>query len=287
VRAATSTEVDLTRGEFDAVRRLLEDQKTWTVAGQGTVEDLAGRIASCLPVGKDRTAEDSRSAAMTIARGLIEFAVSDLDPKIFNLVLLARLQRLETNQGSALDIALLDLHADLIARFIDIEVLLDRVLDRLPPGPACRLEAVRYLKTLISGLDEDRWPEDRQLHGPALTPAAIERKLRITATGVRGEQDFDADILARQCQRLVILAGPGSGKTWLARRTARRCAEEALEALLACATARKEFTLRAGLAAVAEYERAHGAFTPAELADADQWTATALGHTSPPARKTA
>jgi hypothetical protein len=41
------------------------------------------------------------------------------------------------------------------------------------------------------------------------------------------------------------------------------------------ATARKEFTIRAGLAAVAQFEDEHGAFTAAELADADQWAAQA------------
>ena len=47
---------------------------------------------------------------MTIARGLLEFAVADLDPKLFQQVLLARLQRMETDQASALDEALLGLH---------------------------------------------------------------------------------------------------------------------------------------------------------------------------------
>jgi len=42
------------------------------------------------------------------------------------------------------------------------------------------------------------------------------------------------------------------------------------------ATARKEFTIRAGLASVAQYEDDHGALTPDELADADQWAASAL-----------
>ena len=42
------------------------------------------------------------------------------------------------------------------------------------------------------------------------------------------------------------------------------------------ATARKEFTIRAGLAAVSEFEDEHGAFTPAELAGASQWAAEAL-----------
>ena len=41
-------------------------------------------------------------------------------------------------------------------------------------------------------------------------------------------------------------------------------------------TARKEFTLRAGLAAVGQFEQDHGAFTPEELAEAQQWAATAV-----------
>jgi hypothetical protein len=46
------------------------------------------------------------------------------------------------------------------------------------------------------------------------------------------------------------------------------------------ATARKEFTIRAGLAAVAQFEDEHGAFTPGELADADQWAAEATQRAS-------
>jgi hypothetical protein len=38
-------------------------------------------------------------------------------------------------------------------------------------------------------------------------------------------------------------------------------------------TARKEFTIRAGLAAVSHYETEHGAFTPDEIAAADKWAA--------------
>jgi hypothetical protein len=41
-------------------------------------------------------------------------------------------------------------------------------------------------------------------------------------------------------------------------------------------TARKEFTIRAGLAAVSRFEQDHGAFTPEELAEAEQWAATAV-----------
>ncbi len=41
-------------------------------------------------------------------------------------------------------------------------------------------------------------------------------------------------------------------------------------------TVRKEFTIRAGLAAVSQFERDHGAFSAAEIADADEWAAQAI-----------
>jgi hypothetical protein len=40
--------------------------------------------------------------------------------------------------------------------------------------------------------------------------------------------------------------------------------------------ARKEFTIRAGLDAVAEFEREHGAFSPEEISAAEQWAREAL-----------
>ena len=45
-------------------------------------------------------------------------------------------------------------------------------------------------------------------------------------------------------------------------------------------TARKEFTIRAGLAAVSQFERDHGAFSAAETADADEWAAQAIDRAS-------
>jgi hypothetical protein len=45
-------------------------------------------------------------------------------------------------------------------------------------------------------------------------------------------------------------------------------------------TARKEFTIRAGLAAVSLFEHDHGAFSAAEIADADAWAAQAVKRTS-------
>jgi hypothetical protein len=101
---------------------------------------------------------------------------------------------------------------------------------------------IAYLESLIGGLNSDPWPTDTQLRGPRLTPAAIERKLRVRThpgpshpggTSSAGDEEaiIDADELAGSCTGLVILGGPGSGKTWLARRVARQCARRALEAL--------------------------------------------------------
>jgi hypothetical protein len=84
-----------------------------------------------------------------------------------------------------------------------------------------------YLEGLIEWLGRDPWAAG----GTGLAPATIERKLRIRARGPGGDRDADADRLADDCRRLVILGGPGAGKTWLARRIARRHAEKALKAL--------------------------------------------------------
>ena len=120
------------------------------------------------------------------------------------------------------------------------EVAWTRILDQARAAPlpdaAERSGIALYLKTLVEWMNSDPWPRDRRFDGPVLTPAVIERKLRATAVGNVSEHDFDADELVQQCQRLVVLGGPGSGKTWLAKRTVRRCAEGALQALAAGAS---------------------------------------------------
>jgi hypothetical protein len=241
VRAAAGNG-GLSDAEFDAVRRLLEQDGTWVMVGHGTVEDLASLVASCLP---GRSGQDSLTAGRAIAAGVLEFAVRDLEPEWFQQVLFARLDRMQADQASTFDQAMLSAHADLAALLADQEAIganrftqvmdqLGRTLDRLPPAPAGHGEVVLYLTALISALNADLWPRDSRFGGPALTPAAIERKLRISSgQDGRGGDDQDADDLARKCGRLVVLGGPGSGKTWLARRTARLCAEVALEALAA------------------------------------------------------
>ena len=239
VRAAAGGEAGLSGGEFAAVRRLLEDESTWVVAGRGNVEDLAARIAGCLT---DRGGGDALAAGRAIAGGLLEFAAGDLEPEWFQRVLFARLDRLRTDQASALDHAMAGVHADLAAlaasrdaaetdRFAGLLGELGRVLDRVAPGQAGEAEVAVYLGVLIRWLNTDPWLPRTGAGGLALAPEVIERKLTITTGGGRAGQDADADDLGRCCARLVVLGDPGAGKTWLARRTARLCAEAALEAL--------------------------------------------------------
>lgn len=239
VRAATGNSVELSRSEFNDVRKLLQDPETWRSLGQGTEADLAARILPWLPARDSRTVADSQAAADTIAHGLLEFAIADLEPKLFQKLLLARLARLEKNQAEEFDEALLRMHADLVARlaaqgeldagrFAELLGHLKKVLERSPPGPADRGEIVIYLNTLIGWLSTDPWPH--WFDQTSLTPPAIERRMRLTSPTDPGDE-LDADDLAGRCQRLVILGGPGSGKTWLAKRAARRCAEAALQAM--------------------------------------------------------
>ena len=244
VRAAAGVSVELSRDQFDAVRRLLEDEGTWNLAGRGTVEDLVALIAGCLQEHAGDPTGNTRAVAVSIARGLLEFGVTDIDPELFQRLLFARLRRMETNQATRLDEVMLGLHADLAAWFAaagkldarqsrEVMGQLRRVLDRLPPARAGRGEVAVYLNTLISWLSSDPWPRDQRFDGPTLDVAALERKLRVTVSGERGPEDLDADDLVGQCHRLVVLGGAGSGKTWLARRTARGSAEKALQAMAA------------------------------------------------------
>ena len=116
-------------------------------------------------------------------------------------------------------------------RTTSLTVSLGQVLDRLPPGPAGRGEVVVYLTMLIDWLNTDRWPDRGGHGGPVLSPAMIDAELQVIVRSLQDRTCLGADAVARQYHRLVILGGPGSGKTWLAKRTARRCAEEALAGL--------------------------------------------------------
>ncbi|MCM3689053.1 NACHT domain-containing protein [Kocuria rosea] len=87
-------------------------------------------------------------------------------------------------------------------------------------------EVTSYLRTRIADWNVSVWYHDRQA-------AALERPLRVRnqanpATG--GDYLTAEEALAHQ-QMLVVLGGPGAGKTWLARRYARQAAQTALSQL--------------------------------------------------------
>lgn len=90
VRAAAGDDLGVSDADFAAIRRLLEQESTWVAVGRGTAEDLAKQIASCLP---GRAHEGALAAARAIAAGVLEFAVRDLEPELFQQVLFARLGR--------------------------------------------------------------------------------------------------------------------------------------------------------------------------------------------------
>ncbi len=121
VQLATGVSIVLTRDEFDAVRQLLADQQTWVTFGTGPVEGLASWMTGLLPPQDGRTAEDSHAAALVIMRGLLEFALAEMEPRTFQKVTVARLMRMETGQASMLDEALSDFHSDVAARLDWIE----------------------------------------------------------------------------------------------------------------------------------------------------------------------
>ena len=147
-----------------------------------------------------------------------------------------------------------------VARTEDLAVLLAGIAEvTMRRAPLAGLVS-KYLEELIGQLNADHWPQDYRFKGPALEQARIERRLAISISGGVGENgDINADDLAGRCTRLVVLGGPGSGKTWLARRMARRCAEAALEALTSGASLDKVelplFTTCSKLLAVEQHVR--------------------------------
>ena len=233
-KAASGASVQLSRSEVSNLRALLEREQTWRLLAGGrfgeTLGQLTTQIADCLPSQDGRTADDARMAAEAITRGLLEFAVYELEPDIFQKVVLARLQQM-TGQTSELDEALLRMHKDLYQRVGEAENLFRQAMDRMPPGSADISEVRIYLQALIDWVNVDPWPQDRRFEGPVLTPAVIERKLQVTAMGTPDKESLDVDGLAKRCGRLIVLGGPGSGKTWLAKRTVRLRAEDAIQAL--------------------------------------------------------
>jgi hypothetical protein len=89
-------------------------------------------------------------------------------------------------------------------------------------------EVMSYLQCRVADWDVSVWHPDQQL------PSAVERQLLVrTADGETSQspQEMTAEEALAGQRILVVLGGPGSGKTWLARRYAREAAQAALSRL--------------------------------------------------------
>jgi hypothetical protein len=89
-------------------------------------------------------------------------------------------------------------------------------------------EVMSYLQSRIADWDVSVWHPDQQAQ------SAVERRLRVRTTGRKpsaGDQVMTAEEALAGQRMLVVLGGPGSGKTWLARRYAREAAQRALSQL--------------------------------------------------------
>jgi NACHT domain len=115
---------------------------------------------------------------------------------------------------------------------------LGEILARLPPLPADRAICESYLNVVVDELDHDPWT--RRAGGRESSLTSIAERLRVTArpdTGYRARgaqaETGDARELAARCERIVLLGGPGAGKSWLARQIVIDAAEQADEELAA------------------------------------------------------
>jgi hypothetical protein len=228
---------DLSPTELSALRELLSLDATWNQVAGGTTEDLEQLVASCFPPGEARSAEEVKDLAAAVARNLLGFQLSDLDEDMFREYLAGLLERLRMDTLDGIDEAFLQFHDDLVSTQDQTRRYFGKLFaflrDRLPPGPAGPRVLRIYLMGLIDKLDDDPWPIRENVNAVAPRPSEIERRLEIRdATPERGAPGPEsADEIADQSELLVVLGGPGAGKSWFAKRTARRAAQVALNQL--------------------------------------------------------
>ncbi|MGK2957442.1 MAG: NACHT domain-containing protein, partial [Acidimicrobiales bacterium] len=233
--------VPLTTQEFNKLRETLRHPNLWNNVlsdDELRLKHLKTSLMTCLPPREGLSEDQAQDLVVDLIKALVEFDLAKLNPDQFQHVMHARLDRMEES-ATKTDEAILTLNADLTIlakldqqRHRSVITHLKRILDYGPPRPAGRSDLVVYLSTLIESLDVDPWPRIAKKGGPTLTPSALERRLMTTNQKANDESPkVPADELGNNCSRLIILGDPGSGKTWLARRIARRAAETALDQL--------------------------------------------------------
>ena len=103
---------------------------------------------------------------------------------------------------------------------LDLQTLVDQLTAGASVG-----DLMIYLQRRIEDWDEAPW-----LGG--VRPSQIERRLRVVTRGNQAQELAVSQVLETH-RHLVILGGPGAGKSWLARQIARDAAGIALDALKA------------------------------------------------------
>ena len=89
-----------------------------------------------------------------------------------------------------------------------------------------------YLQSVVDNFSADNW-QFLRAGGQPVDVVSLERTLSVMTPGAEPDRVVNADALIDSVQRLVVLGGPGAGKTWFARRVARRVAARALKNLAA------------------------------------------------------
>ncbi len=217
--------------DIERLRRLLLDEETWSRVAGGDTNDIEMLIASCLPPTGSRSQADCQVMANLITRNLLGFQLGELDEAQFRAYLAGLFDHLQAEVLTTVDEAFLQTHSDMVMAHAQSRKSYRRLFgflrDRLPPKPAGPDVLSLYLVALIAKLDDDPWPVEQYPEANAPRPSEIERRMILRY----GDGEDSADRIAGESQRLVVLGGPGSGKTWFAKRTARRCAIAALEQL--------------------------------------------------------
>jgi hypothetical protein len=226
----------LARTDVERLEGLLTSPALWETAAQsnGTVEDsLIAPIRDCLDPG--RTQPFAIGAARAIAASVLAEGLRRSHPDRFDRVIAGVLQT-EASVLASITAAVVTLDGQLSAqtrvdatRYRALVSHLDRVLARLPPGPAGRIELRSYLETMVRVLDQAPWMAELfdRWEGVSATAQALSVRWSRNAEECLG----DPIVAARSSERLVITGSPGGGKSWLARRIAMDAAREGLAQL--------------------------------------------------------
>jgi hypothetical protein len=235
-RAVRRTET----GDEAFVARLLDGIERWAIDNLDAVgelppgwkERLLGGLEGKAPVGGigvDLLTTTVFSAAYTAGGpAKVDALVRDLTAAMPRLILQA-----EDRHG-----VLGALHALLAVDLGELGAKIDRLLEIVDQQPEVttaveEMLVTGYLARLATALDTDIWTAlERDDSGARVSLTAIQQHLHVDRENAQPEEGpVPVEELAETCDRLVILGGPGAGKSWAAQRIAINAANTALDKL--------------------------------------------------------